>query len=72
MYHGFYTYRGRKFPHGNFRTSVFCGAKRRQNTLVGETVVSRQLATAYLVSFAPFIGVWARVIVPDGMAWRDI
>ena len=26
MYHGFYTPRGRKFPHGNFRTSVFCGA----------------------------------------------
>ncbi len=32
MYHGFYTSRGRKFPNGNFRTSVFCGAKRCQNT----------------------------------------
>ena len=29
---GFYTYRGRKFPYGNFRTSVFCGATRCQNT----------------------------------------
>ena len=32
VYLGFYTYRGRKFPHGNFRTSVFCGATRCQNT----------------------------------------
>ena len=24
VYLGFYTLRGRKFPHGNFRTSVFC------------------------------------------------
>ena len=31
-YHGFYTSSGRKFPNGNFRTSVFCGAKRCQNT----------------------------------------
>ena len=27
VYHGFYTYRGRKFPNGNFRTSVFCKVK---------------------------------------------
>ena len=39
MYHGFYTLRGRKFPHGNFRTSVFCEVKTQ---IVGETVVSRQ------------------------------
>ena len=38
MYHGFYTPRGSKFPHGNFRTSVFCGAKRCQNTLVGKNI----------------------------------
>ena len=29
VYLGFRTLRGRKFPHGNFRTSVFCV---RQNT----------------------------------------
>ena len=34
MYHGFYTYRGRKFPHGNFRTSVFCEVKTQ---IVGKT-----------------------------------
>ena len=27
VYLGFYTLRGRKFPHGNFRTSVFCEVK---------------------------------------------
>ena len=39
MYHGFYTYRGRKFPHGNFRTSVFCEVKTQ---IVGKTLVFRQ------------------------------
>ena len=34
MYHGFYTSRGRKFPHGNFRTSVFCEVKTQ---IVGKT-----------------------------------
>ena len=34
MYHGFYTLRGRKFPHGNFRTSVFCEVKTQ---IVGKT-----------------------------------
>ena len=27
VYLGFHTFRGRKFPHGNFRTSVFCEVK---------------------------------------------
>ena len=27
VYLGFYTLRGRKFPYGNFRTSVFCEVK---------------------------------------------
>ena len=39
MYHGVYTYRGRKFPHGNFRTSVFCEVKTQ---IVGKTLVFRQ------------------------------
>ena len=34
MYHGVYTLRGRKFPHGNFRTSVFCEVKTQ---IVGKT-----------------------------------
>ncbi len=34
MYHVFYTPRGRKFPHGNFRTSVFCEVKTQ---IVGKT-----------------------------------
>ena len=34
VYHGFYTSRGRKFPHGNFRTSVFCEVKTQ---IVGKT-----------------------------------
>ena len=42
MYHGFYTYRGRKFPHGNFRTSVFCEVKTQ---IVGKTLVFRQAQT---------------------------
>ena len=36
---GFHTLRGRKFPHGNFRTSVFCVVRTQ---IVGETLVSRQ------------------------------
>ena len=39
VYHGFYTLRGRKFPHGNFRTSVFCKVKTQ---IVGKTLVFRQ------------------------------
>ena len=31
---GFHTLRGRKFPHGNFRTSVFCEVKTQ---IVGKT-----------------------------------
>ena len=37
---GFYTSRGRKFPNGNFRTSVFCEVKTH---LVGKTSVFRQI-----------------------------
>ena len=39
VYLGFYTLRGRKFPNGNFRTSVFCEAKTQ---IVGGTSVPRQ------------------------------
>ena len=39
VYHGFYSSRGRKFPNGNFRTSVFCEVRTQ---IVGENVVSRQ------------------------------
>ena len=38
---GFYTYRGRKFPNGNFRTSVFCEVKTHH---VGKTPVFRQIS----------------------------
>ena len=31
---GFFTSRGRKFPHGNFRTSVFCEVRTQ---IVGKT-----------------------------------
>ena len=48
MYHGFYTYRGRKFPNGNFRTSVFCEVKTQ---IVGGTVVSRQAQYYYYTDF---------------------
>ena len=34
VYHGFYSSRGRKFPNGNFRTSVFCEVKTQ---IVGKT-----------------------------------
>ena len=34
VYLAFYTFRGRKFPYGNFRTSVFCVVRTQ---LVGET-----------------------------------
>ena len=34
VYLGFDTLRGRKFPHGNFRTSVFCEVKTQ---IVGKT-----------------------------------
>ena len=34
VYLGFHTFRGRKFPHGNFRTSVFCKVKTQ---IVGKT-----------------------------------
>ena len=37
---GFYTSGGRKFPNGNFRTSVFCEVKTH---LVGKTSVFRQI-----------------------------
>ena len=39
VYLGFLTLRGRKFPHGNFRTSVFCEVKTQ---IVGKTIVFRQ------------------------------
>ena len=39
VYLDFHTFRGRKFPHGNFRTSVFCKVKTQ---IVGKTVVFRQ------------------------------
>ena len=39
VYLGFHTFRGRKFPHGNFRTAVFCKVKTQ---IVGKTVVFRQ------------------------------
>ena len=34
VYLGFHTLRGRKFPYGNFRTSVFCEVKTQ---IVGKT-----------------------------------
>ena len=34
VYLGFDTFRGRKFPYGNFRTSVFCEVKTQ---IVGKT-----------------------------------
>ena len=43
MYLGFYTLRGRKFPHGNFRTSVFCEVKTQ---IVGKTKFFDSLSTA--------------------------
>ena len=43
---GFYTLRGRKFPHGNFRTTRVL---RSQNTPAGGTVVPRHVQQ----SFAP-------------------
>ncbi|MFQ9128019.1 MAG: PhoU domain-containing protein [Butyricicoccaceae bacterium] len=39
VYPGFHTLRGRKFPYGNFRTSVFCEVKTQ---IVGKTIVFRQ------------------------------
>ena len=39
VYLGFHTLRGRKFPYGNFRTSVFCEVKTQ---IVGKTIVFRQ------------------------------
>ena len=39
VYLGLDTLRGRKFPYGNFRTSVFCEVKTQ---IVGKTIVFRQ------------------------------
>ena len=53
MYHGFYTSRGRKFPYGNFRTSVFCEVRTQ---IVGKTLVFRQPQSRYSAgNFLPFI-----------------
>ena len=49
MYHGFYTLRGRKFPYGNFRTSVFCKVKTQ---IVGKTKFFDRLGEVRL-SLAP-------------------
>ena len=46
MYHGFYTLKGRKFPNGNFRTSVFCEVKTQ---IVGKTLVFRQAQEGHFV-----------------------
>ena len=43
VYLGFHTLRGRKFPYGNFRTSVFCEVKTQ---IVGKTIVFRQSQAA--------------------------
>ena len=43
VYLGFDTLRGRKFPHGNFRTSVFCEVKTQ---IVGKTKFFDSLKTA--------------------------
>ena len=53
VYLGFYTLRGRKFPYGNFRTSVFCEVKTQ---IVGETIVSRQskVVRCFFLAFSYF------------------
>ena len=43
VYHGFYTLRGRKFPHGNFRTTRVL---RSQNTDCRKNEVFRQAQRA--------------------------
>ena len=42
VYLGFHTLRGRKFPYGNFRTSVFCEVKTQ---IVGKTKFFDSLRT---------------------------
>ena len=42
VYLGFHTLRGRKFPYGNFRTSVFCEVKTQ---IVGKTKFFDSLST---------------------------
>ena len=46
VYLGFHTFRGRKFPHGNFRTSVFCEVKTQ---IVGKTKFFDSLSTVLYV-----------------------
>ena len=46
VYLGFHTFRGRKFPHGNFRTSVFCKVKTQ---IVGKTKFFDSLSTVLYV-----------------------
>ena len=48
VYLGFDTLRGRKFPHGNFRTSVFCEVKTQ---IVGKTEFFDSLKGHLRVSF---------------------
>ena len=48
VYLGFRTLRGRKFPHGNFRTSVFCKVKTQ---IVGKTKFFDSLKHAFGVLF---------------------
>ncbi|RHT29996.1 hypothetical protein DW806_00280 [Butyricicoccus sp. AM32-19] len=48
VYLGFDTLSGRKFPHGNFRTTVFCEVKTQ---IVGKTVVFRQSQDTQGASF---------------------
>ena len=53
VYLGFYTDRGRKFPHGNFRTSVFCSVKTQ---IVGKTSVLPTVPGAPSARLAMYIG----------------
>ena len=46
VYLGFHTFRGRKFPYGNFRTSVFCKVKTQ---IVGKTKFFDSLSTVLYV-----------------------
>ena len=48
VYLGFDALRGRKFPHGNFRTSVFCEVKTQ---IVGKTKFFDSLKHAFGVFF---------------------
>ena len=55
VYLGFHTFRGRKFPHGNFRTSVFCEVKTQ---IVGKTKFFDSLNSFFTLSAFPSASLW--------------